>query len=128
MDIEPGSSSNTVFSKIADKSLSTFINSDEVRATPFGKTTKTVEEKLKQDVTIQQGEIKHKLVFSVQAFQTTARVDYTGFVNATLKYQASEASTGLEVFEKVTKDKDLVLSHVAKPADQISAVSMRWNF
>jgi hypothetical protein len=128
MDMQPSDNSNLIFSKIADRSVSVFMNSSEVRSTPFGKTTTSVEQKLKQDVTIEQGDIKHKIAFSIQAFQATARVDYTGYINATLKYQANEASTGLEVFETVSKGKDLVVSHTTKPDDRVSTVSMRWNF
>jgi hypothetical protein len=126
--LAPTDNSNAVFSKIADQSISSFFNSAQVRATPFGKTATTVEQKMKQDLVVQSGETQHKFTFQVQAFQALAKIDYTGFTNARLKYEGHSAAIGLEVFEKITKDKELVLEQLNKPDDRVSSVNVRWNF
>ena len=126
--MQPTADSNRVFSQVADQSVSSFFSSAQVRSTPFGKTATTVEQKMKQDVTLHSGEIEHKFVLRVQAFQALAKIDYTGYTNATLRYQARESSVDLEVFEKITKTKDLVLGQLNKPNDRISSVQVRWNF
>lgn len=128
MDMRPTESSGEVFSRVADQSLSSFFNSPQMRASPIGQTATKVEHQLKQDVVLGRGAIEHKVSFQVQAFQGIARVDYSGLTHACLKYQASESSLGLEVSEKIARGQDLVVSHVAKPADRLSSVSMRWNF
>jgi hypothetical protein len=126
--LAPTDDSSAVFSKIADQSISSFFNSAQVRATPLGKTATTVEQKMKQDVTMHSGEIEHKFTFQVQAFQALAKIDYKGFTNATLKYEGHRSAMGLEVYEKITKDKELVLEQLNKPDDRVSSVNVRWNF
>ena len=128
LDLQPTDDSNSVFSKVADQSLSSIFNSPELRQTPFGQTATQVEEKVRQDVVMNQGGIQHKLTFQVQAFQSVARLDYKGYTNASLKYKASESSMALEVWEKITRTRDVILSHITKPDDRLSSVAMRWNF
>lgn len=128
LDLRPSDDSNKIFSRVADQSLSSFFNSPAMRASPIGKTATEVEHKMKQDVVLIHGKTEHKLSFQVQAFQGIARVDYSGLTHACLKYQASESSLGLEVSEKVSRGQDLVVSHITKPTDRLSSVSMRWNF
>jgi hypothetical protein len=129
MDMKPSENSNEVFSKVADQSLSSFFNSPEMRASPIGQTATEVEKKMKQDVSLGgSGTVEHKLSFQVQAFQGVAQMDYTGFTHACLKYQASESSVGVEIYEKVAGARDLILGHVDKPTDHLSTLSMRWNF
>lgn len=127
-DIQASADSGFIFARIADQSISSLFNSAEMRATPIGKTATDVEKKLKQDVTLSQGQVLHKFTFQVQAFQSVARVDYTGYANATLKYQAADSSLGLEVFEKISKSKEVVVAHLNKPTDRVSSLSLRWNF
>jgi hypothetical protein len=128
-DLSPTSDSSAVLSQVADRSLSTLLNSSEMRATPIGRTATSVEQKMKQEVVVSGGgPVQHKFTFQVQAFQAIARVDYKGFANASLKYKASESSLALEIWEKVTRTRDLVVSHISKPQDRVSSVGMRWNF
>jgi hypothetical protein len=129
-DLTPTNDSNLVFSKIADRSLSSFFNSEQLRATPIGRTATQVEQKMKQDISIKANKIEHKFTFQIQAFQTIAKIDYRGLTNASLKYQASNSTMGLEVFDRLprTKNKDLVISHVANNTERISSLSVRWGF
>ncbi len=124
----PTEDSGLIFSRIADRSVSSFFNSAQMRATPLGQTATTVEQKMKQDVTVESAGIQHKMTFQVQAFQGLAKIDYSGLANATLKYQSRESIVGLEVFEKITKTKELVIGQLNKPDDRISSVNLRWNF
>lgn len=131
LDMKPTDNSSEVFSQVADKSMTTILNSEAVRGTSLGRAATEVEQKLKTEVTIGGNEpksIQHKFNFSAQAFQATAQVLYTGLTNAALKYKVAEQKLGVEVFEKVTGDKDLVMSHTMTPDDRLSEVSLRWNF
>lgn len=131
MDMQPTDSSSEVFSQVADKSMTTILNSEAVRGSTIGQAATKVEQKLKTEVTIGGSEpksIQHKLNFSAQAFQATAQVLYTGFTNAALRYKIAEHKLGVEVFEKVTGNKDVVMSHTMTPEDRLSEISVRWNF
>jgi len=131
LDMQPSDSSSQVFSQVADKSFTTILNSDAVRGSTLGRAATDVEQKLKTEVTLGGNEpksIQHKLNFSMQAFQATAQVLYTGITHAALKYKIADNKVGLEVFERVVGNKDLVMSHTVSPADRLSEVSVRWNF
>lgn len=129
LDLVPSDDSNRVFSKIADHSLSSLFNSDAMRATPLGQTATEVEQKMKQDLILaDQGRVQHKLTINVQAFQTLAKIDYSGFTNASLQYQARDSSLNFEVSEKINRTRDLILGHLQKPSDRISSMSVRWSF
>lgn len=124
----PTEDAGLVFSKIADRSFSSFFNSAQMRSTPLGKTATTVEKKMKQDVTVESDGVKHKMTFQYQAFQGLAKIDYSGLANASLKYQARESILNFEVYEKLSKSKELVLGQMSSPADRVSSVNVRWNF
>lgn len=132
MDLQPTNNSAQVFSRVADKSMNTFMNSKTVRESAVGQAATTVEKKMKQEVVIGSGDdpqsVQHKLNFNVQAFQATAQVEYTGVTNAALKYKIDESKLALELFERLDKDQDLVVSHTLTPSDNLSQVSFRWNF
>lgn len=131
MDMQPTDDSNQVLSRVADRTLTTFFNSKAVRESSLGRTATEVEKKMKQEVVLGghgPKSIQHKLNFSLQAFQALAEVDYSGFTNAALKYKIAENKLAFEVFEKLSGNRDLVLSHTVARVDQVSEVSMRWTF
>lgn len=131
MNLTPTENSGLVFSKIADHSMQSLMNSPEFKNTRFGQTASTVEHSLKQEVVFggqEENGVKHKINFQVQAFQAAATIDYTGYTNARLTYQASTADLGLEVYKKLNSKRDLVLSHNMRPDQRLSQVSVRWNF
>ncbi len=131
LDMTPTKNSQLVFSRVADRSLSSFLNSPEIRQSAVGRAATEVEQKMKQEVVIGGGDpksISHKLNFHIQAFQTTAEVEYTGLTKATLKYVASENRLALEVCEKAIGSSDMVLSHSIVGTIAKSEVSMRWTF
>lgn len=132
LDMHPTNNQAQVFSQVADRSMSTFINSKTVRESYLGKTATVVEKKMKQELVIGNSDdpkaVQHKLNFAMQAFQATAQVEYTGVTNAALKYKIDESKLALEIFERVNQGQDLVVSHTVTPGDKLSQVSFRWNF
>jgi hypothetical protein len=131
MNMQPSNDSTLVFTQVADRSLSSFFNSKEVRESSFGRTATEVEQKMKQEVILGGGDsksIQHKLNFNIQAFQTLAQIQYTGFTNAALRYNLTGKKLALEVFEKVAKNQDIILSQTMSSEDRLSEVSFRWTF
>lgn len=129
LDMVASDDSNHVFALIADHSLTSFFNSSAMRATPMGQAATQVEQKMKQDLVIaNQGQLQHKITVNVQAFQTLARIDYSGFTKASLQYQARDSSLNFEVSEKITRTRNLIIGHLQKPSDRISSLSVHWNF
>lgn len=129
MDLSPTRDSSEVFSRVADKSATTYFNSPAVRATSLGQSATSVEKSLKQEIIFGRNpSVQHKLNFNFQAFQSLAQMQYSGITNAAVKYKANESKLALEIFEKLRGGKDLVLSHTISPADRVSQVSLRWKF
>lgn len=132
LDLSPTSDQSQVLSRVADRSMNSFLNSKIVRETYLVKTATEVEKKMNQEIVIGSGSgpesVQHKLNFNMQAFQATAKVEYSGLTNAAIKYKVDESKLALEIFEKVSSSKDLMVSHTISPSDRLSQVNFRWSF
>ncbi len=130
LSLQPTQNMTDVVNKIADRSTSTLLNSKTFRESSVGQTTTKVENTLKKEVVIQSDEpraVQHKFNFNYQAFQSEARIQYTGYANASMTYKVSEETLGLEVAEPIGHQ-DLIVSHKVSPQDKFSQVSLRWSF
>lgn len=130
IDMQPSTDQNLVFAQVADRSMNTLLNSETVRQSTVGRAATTVEQKMKQEVVFggDRKSVQHKLNFNVQAFQALAQIQYTGYTNAAIKYKIAAAQLDLEVYEKFSGNRDLVLSHSITRDNRLSGLSMRWNF
>ncbi|MFN7262975.1 MAG: hypothetical protein ACK5UJ_04150 [Pseudobdellovibrionaceae bacterium] len=130
LSLKPQMGTREVMSKIADRSVSTWLHSDQVQESFLGRTANSVEESVKTEVQFgtPNQHLHHKLNFELEAFQSQAVVKYSGFANASLSYQLLDSSVGFEVSEKVSREVQMIFSHVAKSDSEISAVSWRWEF
>jgi hypothetical protein len=49
-------------------------------------------------------------------------------MDAKLKYKLSERSLIFEIFEKLPRGQDLILSHTAKDGQDLNQVSVKWDW
>lgn len=125
----PTDDSRQVMLQIADKTLSTWTDSDDFKKSKLGQVSKEVEENLSQEVVIPSaGKIDHKIGLSFEAFQTTAHLKYTGLTNADVKYNVAKNLLNAEISEPVFKANEIVLNHQVGASENISRLLMRWNF
>jgi len=131
-DVTPADSSQDILRRMSDRAVQVWLKSPSMQNMAVVQTAQKVENAMKAEVAMgdPSGEdgIQHKINFQVQAFQATSRVDYKGYVNASLSYNLRENRAGIEVREKVFKDKDLFLNHSSTSRDTLSSVGMRWSF
>lgn len=131
LNLHPSSNSGYVFSAIADKSVQTILNQPHIRQSVVGQAADKMEKTLHQEVVLggkgSEGP-GHRLNFEVQAFQTQAQVRYEGLTKAAVSYQATRSTVAFEVFEKVARTKELVLSHELRPDERVSQMSVRWSW
>ena len=130
-DIPATANGGQVASHIADRSMQSYFNSESFKATNLGKTSHSVEKSIQQDVTIggsAPNSIQHNFKFNMQAAQTTARIDYTGYANANLSYKASAQELNLEVYHNLAANMKLAYNHINSPSDQRDVVSLRLGF
>lgn len=130
-NISVTASGGEVASQIADRSVQAYFNSDSFKSTDIGKTSHSVEQSLKQDVTIagsSPDSIKHNFKFNMQASQAKAMLDYSGFTNAQLSYKASGQELNFEVYHNLTSTMKLAYNHINNPTDQRDVVSLKLGF
>ncbi len=130
LNMQPTTDQSAVVSRIADHSLDRFFNSPEVQQSSIGQTAHEVQEKMQTDVSFggeEEGSIRHVFKMQMLAFQNTARVDYTGLMDAKLFYHINDARFEVELLEKLGR-KDLVFSHNGTRTETLNQVALRWNF
>lgn len=113
---------------VADRYVQYWWNHSDAKNSSLGHRVDYVENGMKSQVTYQKGQVAHKFDFSVQAFSAQAKLEYTGFFKAAASYQATDASSQVEVSEKVWRQKELVLSTSSNSLEQRNAVSLKWNW
>lgn len=130
--IKSGSSETQVAKSIADQSLQTWFNSPSVKNSSVGRAANTVQNNMKLDASTKTGkgleQVEHKFTMQLLAFQTSAKLEYTGYVSAMINHNLAEKQTDVELSEKVLKNKSLFLNHSMKAADRLSTMGLKWNF
>lgn len=130
LDFKEGESQSTVLTRIADRGFSLWFNSSAIKSSAVGRMAETAQEKLKTDVVVpasSSGGVSHKFSFRLEAFQALAKIEYTGWLNASLKYDAKSSQTGVFFTEKIL-EKDLVVSHTANREQDLSMVALAWSW
>jgi hypothetical protein len=126
----PGDSSQAM-NKVADRSVKYFWENSEIKSTAVGHTVETAQKSLQKNVIISAGSTdkkEQKLNFAIDAFQSAARIQYTGYANAELSYQTRDATTGLHIYQKMSKDSSLAIGEVLSPNDQVSQALIKWDW
>lgn len=131
MNMEPTQSAGSVATKIGDRLVQKWLESDAVKSSAVGRTASTVENAMKTEVQINKNEstgVNHKFSFQVLALQALTKLEYSGWWNATLNYDARERQTGLEVREKVFHNKDFFINHKVSSVEDMSSMGLRWSW
>ncbi|UYL10203.1 hypothetical protein B9G69_006375 [Bdellovibrio sp. SKB1291214] len=122
---------SSMMGRIADRSFNLWFNSDVVQESLLGRVVQETQETLKTDVVVpaatQQG-ISHKFSFRVEAFQALAKMEYKGWLNAAINYNARASETDVEVKEKVFDNKDLIVSHKGTSRDSLAMIGLAWQW
>ncbi len=122
-------SGNDVLAKMADNTVSLWWSTTPLRQTSLGKTADAAEKKLNIQANFEdKNKVKHSLNFKVLAMQALARIEYKGWVHATISYDARAAKTEAEITEKINAKQDLVISESMTTAESKSQVGYRWNW
>ena len=127
--------SRTIVSKVIDNTLSYWWDTSGIKNTSMGQAVETVEKKMKADVNLgsttasdESKTVQHKLSFRLMAAQALAKIEYFGWFKGVIQYNARNAATEAEVFENLSNNKDLVISHSITSNESKSQVSLRWNW
>lgn len=126
-----GESGGSVFSKIADNSLALLWDRSNIKNTTVGRAAEKIEKNLKTemqfiDKTTQQ--TNHRIAFKILAMQALAKLEYKGWINAAINYDARAAKAEAEVTESLFKKQDIILSHAITREENKSQLALRWNW
>lgn len=122
---------NLVAQKMGDNLVNDWLQSPEIQASTLGRTASVVQSAVKTEVNLGQpvkNKTNHKVSFQVKAIEAKAEMEYKGWVNANVNYDARARQSVVSVSEKIGGNKDFVLSHTQKTDQDISSVGVRWNW
>ncbi len=144
--LNPTSDPNHVMNQFGDGMIQAWINSPQIQQSAIGKTVQNVESQMGmrtemslsgpssssskgKSVSESKPSVQHRIGFEYQLLQTTAKVEYKGWVRAAVNHNTQSRESMFEVSDTILKNKDLVLSHRAT-ADQGSSsnLGVRWSW
>lgn len=126
-------SSKTVVSKIIDNSLAYWWDQSEMKKSSIGQAATKIEDKMKAEMDLgTSGEAStktdHRISLKLLAMQALAKIQYIGWTKAEINYDAKASKAEVEVFENISNNKDLIISHSISAAETKSQLSLRWNW
>lgn len=117
--------------RMGDRAFQVWMKSGTMQKFSVVQAAQNVEKAMKTEVELGGSEphsVKHKVNFQVQALQTTSKVDYKGYVDASVTYNLRDHVSAVELREKIMKDKDLYVNHSSSKSENLSSVGMKWSF
>jgi hypothetical protein len=127
--IKDNESGNDVLAQMADNVASLWWSSTPLRKTSVGRAADAAEKKLNVQAQFEdKNKVKHTFNFKVLAMQALARIEYKGWVKATISYDARAAKTEAEISEKIYDNKDFVISQSITTAESKSQIGLRWSW
>lgn len=130
-NIAPGTATKDVVNKIADKTIGYLMSSTNFKETGLGMFTARAQEKLRVDYALSEGsaqDVSHKLSFRLEAFQSQAKVEYSGWLNASINYDAKASATDIVLKESIFNNKILSLTHKSKKDQDLSIIGLAWQW
>lgn len=121
--------------RMGDRAVGLWLKSSAMQNLSVVQTAQKVEQAMKAEVGFGGGETTegdkktlHKVNFQFQAFQATSKIDYSGFVNASVTYNLKDQVTGVELREKVLENKDLYVNMSSSKTEDLGSVGIKWSF
>lgn len=129
-NIQSTDRASDVLQRIGDRALNLWLKSSSMKNVQIVQAAQKVQDAMKAEVNLapENSEVQHKVNFQVQALEAVSRVDYSGYVNATVSFNVRNNRTGYELRRKVLRDKDFFVNHTSSKQEDLSSVGLRWSF
>ena len=130
-DVNRGTTTSQFVTRVADKTFNLWFNSAAMKNSALGRAVETTQEKLKTDVEVKADTpegISHKISVRIDAFQALAKLEYKGWVNCALNYDAKSSESLFQLKEKVLDNKNLIVSHKATRDQDLSMIGLAWSW
>lgn len=129
--IPSGASESEIMTRVVDRTVNMWFNSPAIKNSIVGRAVEQTQEKLKTDVEVKPSTpegVTHKFSVKIEAFQALAKVEYRGWMNAIVNYDAKASATDFELSEKVFDNKKLIVSHKANKDQDLSMIGLAWSW
>lgn len=126
---KPGSDSTVIMNKFADLTVNYFVSTWTTNESSFARFAESTRNKLKADLVIPssgRNAPAHKFVVRVEAFTAQAKMEYTGWLNAALNYDARSEGTAFTINEKLFSNTSISLRHETSKVQSASMISLAW--
>ncbi len=132
-ELIPGSLAPTdnearVFNQFADRGVHLFLTSDQIKATPLGRTADTLQNTLKTDLDLEGERTRHLFSFQILALQTSAQVKYTGWLDAHILMDFHHQRSQMELTSHIAQNRTLFLTHTNIPDAYSTMLGVRVPF
>jgi len=127
-DIPAGATNGTVGKMVLDKALKSALKSDFIKSSSVGQTADSLKDGLNTEMAIggdptDPTSIKHKFKVKVDPIQERAKLQYSGYVDASASYDKGAAVFEInEHFDMYT----LNISHTSNQTEDLSLVQLQW--
>lgn len=130
-NLKPTANAGEVAVKFGDQVLQNWLKSDAVKLSPLGSRATQVENALRTEVVVEKGSTgstDHHFSLQFLALQALTKLEYKGWLNATVNYDANAAETDLELKERIWNKKEFFLNHKKTPIEGLSSMGVRWDW
>ncbi len=125
-DMPETTDASDVGRRIADKGMDAFMNSDAIKNTGVAKAAKALNVDKSMVIGSSSNGIEHKVGLRLLALQSTARLEYSGFVDANATYSASSQSVDLNVIHPISKTAKMLVN--MNTQNQIETFQIKWDW
>lgn len=129
-DIPVGATNGRVGKMVMDKALKSALKSDVVKSSSIGQTADSLKDGLNTEMAIggdptDPTAIQHKFKVKVDPIQSRAKLQYSGFVDASATYDSGDSK--VEISEHFASYK-LNISHSSNSTEDLSLVQVQWDW
>ncbi len=129
-DIPEGASEGTVSKMVLDKALKSALKSDYVRSSSVAQTADSLKDGINTEMAIggdsnDPDAVQHKFKMKLDPIQTRARIQYSGFFNASASFDKGDSK--VEIHENFDKYQ-LNLVHQVNDIEALSIVQLQFNW
>lgn len=130
-DFQPGVGSHEVVSRIADRGFQYWYDHSALRDSVVGVAVESAQQKLATQIEVpaqdQEG-VDHRISIRFEAFQGLAKLEYHGWLNALINYDAFRAQSEILFNEKIFRDKNLYVNHKINSLESLSTIGVSWSW
>lgn len=123
LNLDPEKDKDSVFIKMADRTLNTFLNTEAFKRSSLGSKALEMQEQFKTEMNIQSKKVTHRLTSEVLAFEGKAKMSYRGFFNVDLTTSAF-GETQFKIYENLFGG-SIFLEQTKAETEELSQIGLK---